>query len=74
MLNNVLEFKREPPKEAANTKLIFYNTKDVAEMLGCSVPTARETMRKKDFPLIVVGKNWKVSKTAFEKWADERHD
>ncbi len=51
---------------------IFYNTKDVARLLGCSIQTAREVMYRKDFPLIRVGKNLKVQKTAFETWASER--
>lgn len=51
---------------------MFYNTKEVAQMLGCSIPTAREIMYRKDFPLIKVGKNLKVEKSAFISWASER--
>ena len=40
--------------------IIFYGTKEVAACLGCS------------FPLIKVGKNLRVQKAAFEKWASER--
>lgn len=50
----------------------FLNTKDVAKALGCSLPTARRIMRRQDFPLIRVGKNMKVSNTAFLKWAEAR--
>lgn len=50
----------------------FYGTKEVAECLGCSLPTAREIMHRYDFPLIMVGKNLRVSKEAFERWASER--
>lgn len=50
----------------------FLNTKDVAKALGCSLPTARRIMRRQDFPLIRVGKNMKVSNTAFLKWAETR--
>lgn len=53
-------------------KIIFYGSKDVALCLGCSIPTAREIMNRHDFPLIKAGKNLKVSKTAFEKWAEDR--
>ncbi len=53
-------------------KLEFYTTKDVAEMLGCSIPTARQLFYRKDFPTLKVGKNLKVCKSAFEKWASER--
>ena len=39
----------------------FMNTKQVAQALGCSMPTARQIMMRADFPLIRVGKNYKVS-------------
>lgn len=58
----------------ADSGLIFYGVKDVARILQCSVPIAREIMKRKDFPLIVVGKSHKVSKTALEHWAMERRD
>lgn len=48
--------------------ITFYNTKDVAQMLGCSLPVARAIMYRADFPLIRVGKALKVSKPAFEEW------
>ena len=51
---------------------IFYGTKEVALSLGCSIPLAREIMHRPDFPLVRVGKNLKVYKDAFEKWASER--
>lgn len=54
--------------------ITFYNTNDVAKMLGCTPPTARAIMYRADFPLIRVGKALKVSKAAFEKWASERKD
>lgn len=50
----------------------FYGTKEVAKSLGCSIPTAREIMHRPDFPLIKVGKNLRVSKEAFMRWAEER--
>lgn len=52
--------------------LEFYNTKDIANLLACSIPTARQIMNRADFPLIKAGKNYKVLKTAFEEWAKER--
>lgn len=54
------------------TETVFYSTKEVAKCLGCSLPTAREIMRRKDFPLIKVGKNLKVERSAFIAWASER--
>lgn len=56
----------------SDSGIVFYGTKDVAKLLGCSVPTARDIMQRKDFPLIAVGKNLKVSKSALEQWAMER--
>ena len=74
-MNAVIDFERVAEQKAAESKdqgIIFYGTKDVAKMLDCSVPTARNLMRRTDFPLIMVGSNLKVSKSAFEKWAMER--
>ncbi len=48
--------------------ITFYNTTDIAKMLGCSPPVARAIMYRADFPLIRVGKALKVSKPAFEAW------
>ncbi len=59
-------------EETVNTDLIFYDTKDVARILRCSIQSARDIMHRKDFPLIQVAKNMRVSKSAFEKWAMER--
>ncbi len=53
-------------------KIKFLNTKEVAEALGCSLPTARKIMRRPDFPLIRVGKNMRVSQLSFLKWAENR--
>lgn len=52
---------------------IFYGTKEVSEFLSCSVPTARQIMKRSDFPLIMVGKNMRVSKKALKEWAISRH-
>ena len=52
--------------------LKFLNTKEVAVVLGCSVPTARNIMKRADFPLVRVGKNMRVSKQALVKWAESR--
>lgn len=60
-------------KKNTDNNLEFIGTKEVAACLGCSVPTAREIMHRQDFPLIQVGRALKVSRPAFEKWADERH-
>ena len=50
----------------------FLNTREVANALGCSLPTARNIMMRADFPLIRVGKNLKVELSAFQEWAKTR--
>lgn len=55
-----------------STELKFLNTKEVAQILGCSLPTARQIMMRADFPLIRVGKNMKVEAQAFQDWAKHR--
>ena len=58
-------------KQSQKDYIIFYNTADVAQMLGCSLPVARSIMYRADFPLLKVGKALKVSKPAFEEWASK---
>ena len=58
--------------ERCESKKEFYNTKDVADMMGCSIATARQLFYRSDFPTLKVGKNLKVSKQAFENWCSER--
>ena len=55
-----------------DTDLVFYDTKDVARMMRCSIPTAREIMYRADFPLLRFGKTIRVSKSALEAWAMEK--
>lgn len=52
--------------------MIFYTTEDVARILRCSQPVARTLMKRSDFPLVVVGKNFRVSKAAFNEWATRK--
>ena len=52
----------------------FIGTKEVAALMGCSVPVARQIMRRKDFPLIKCGKNLKVMKSKLIEWASVRRD
>lgn len=51
----------------------FIGTKEIAELMGCSLPVARAIMQRKDFPLVKCGKNLKVMKSQFMKWASEQH-
>ena len=59
--------------QSSTEKIKMLNTKEVAEILRCSVPTARSIMLRYDFPLIMVGKNMRVSEEAFLKWTMQRH-
>lgn len=61
-----------PSQNTDNEEVEFLTTKDVAKALGCSLPTARKTMQRYDFPLIMVGRNMRVLKSAFVKWAEAR--
>lgn len=54
------------------TNIRFLNTKDVAQVLDCSVATARQIMMRADFPLVMLGKNYKVSEQAFIEWSKNR--
>lgn len=58
--------------QRADTDLVFYGVKDMARMMGCSIPTARDIMHRKDFPLLSVGNRLKVSKEAFSQWTMQR--
>lgn len=53
-------------------EVVFLNTKEVANALGCSLPTARQIMMRADFPLVRVGKNLKVELQAFKDWSKQR--
>lgn len=63
---------KELQKVESQNNLRFLSTKEVAEALGCSLPTARKVMYRADFPLIRVGKNFKVSEQAFIEWSSRR--
>ena len=52
--------------------MTFIGTKEVAELMGCSIPVARAIMNRKDFPLVKCGKNYRVMKSEFFRWASER--
>lgn len=55
-----------------NSEPVFYGTKEVAKMFRCSIPTAREIMRREGFPLLILGGKWMVLKSALIKWASEK--
>ena len=53
-------------------EIVFLTTKDIARVLKCSLLTARQIMLRADFPLIRVGKNFKVKEQAFLEWSSKR--
>lgn len=69
MSDNINTIQNTTGTAAENETPVFYGVKDIARLLGCSIPTARDVMRRKDFPLIVSGKKWLVLKSAFISWA-----
>ncbi len=66
-----IEMTEEPEKE--EEELIFLTPMDVAGIIGCSIPTARQLFYRSDFPSLRIGKNLKVMKSAFIKWCSEKH-
>ena len=58
--------------EISDDGLRFLGTKDIAKLMGCSIHVARQIMKRKDFPLVMCGKNLKVMKSEFIKWASQR--
>lgn len=55
-----------------DSEIDFLTPMDVAKLMHCSIPTARQFFYRSDFPAIKVGKNLKVMKSAFVKWASQR--
>lgn len=51
----------------------YLTTEDVAQRLGVSEQAAREYMSRPGFPLLEVGKGYKVSAVAFAVYNLERH-
>lgn len=54
-------------------KRLFLSTKDVARIMGISIPTARKLFEKRDFPTIRVGRRLLVSEEAFKLYIMQRH-
>ncbi len=73
-LDTIFSYKSNKCGNAARLDdgMQFIGTKEVAALMGCSIPVARQTMRRKDFPLIMCGKNLKVMKCELIKWASQR--
>ena len=59
-------------KKYPDDDMMFIGTKEIARYMGCSVPVARQLMHRSDFPLVKCGKNLRVMKREFLRWASER--
>ncbi len=59
--------------ETENDEMVFLTPMDIAKAMDCSVPTARSLFYREDFPGLKIGKNYKVLKSAFIKWCNEKH-
>ena len=51
----------------------FLSVKDVAHIMGISIPTARKLFDKRDFPAIRAGRRLIVSAEAFNQYILQRH-
>ena len=74
MINKLKELKAlriEAAQIAAEDT--YLTTEDVAKRLGVSEQAAREYMSRPGFPLLEVGKGYKVSAIAFALYNLERH-
>lgn len=68
------KFRKNQKQSNADDSMQFIGTKEIAKLMKCSVPVARQIMHRKDFPLIMCGKNLRVMKSEFIKWASQRRD
>ena len=65
-----MEKEKLTPEE--RSMMQFIGAKEIAELMGCSIPIARQIMHRRDFPLVKCGKNLRVMKSEFVRWASER--
>lgn len=56
-----------------NNEIILLNSFEVASILRTSPTTARTIMKKRDFPLLRIGRNLMVEKGSFYRWLQSRH-
>ena len=52
----------------------FINSKELSQLMGCSVEAAREIMHRKDFPMVRIGREMKVQRRALAEWASTRRE
>lgn len=52
----------------------FLTPKDVADLMHISVVSARTLFHRADFPSIRVGTNFKVMKSAFINWCNQKRE
>ena len=56
-----------------NNEIVLLNSFEVANILRTSPTTARAIMKKRDFPLLRIGRNLMVEKGSFYRWLQSRH-
>ena len=75
-IDRIFSYKSRKAQKQMNLDdgMQFIGTKEIAKLMKCSIPVARQIMHRKDFPLIKCGKNLRVMKSEFIKWASQRRD
>ena len=53
-------------------KITTLDVDDVAEILQCSLPIARDFMNREDFPLLKIGKKLLVEQDALHNYLQQR--
>lgn len=48
------------------------SVEQAAALIPCSVSTAYQLVRRKDFPSFKLVKSWRVSRKGLEKWIEEQ--
>lgn len=73
MIEKIDNYLDEINNQSNNTEIEILTTEDIAKILKCSKTMVRKLYRKDDFPVILIGKNYKVYKDAFIEWMKKRH-
>ena len=72
MMNGEAPKREDETKKETDKLPVFYGVKEVAEILQCSIPTARGIMARKDFPSKKIANTLKVSKEALLEWSMQK--
>lgn len=72
-MNKIINISSNQKEKPGQEQIKFYDAKKLAEIMECSVVTARSIMNSGELPVKKIGRTHKVSSVAFEKWSAERH-